>query len=132
MSNQHLTVLAKKRWSKKMFKIIVFVPKKYSEKVKEEMFKAGAGKFKNYDRCSFETEGLGQFRPLKNAKPALGKVNALEKVSELKLEMICPENKIQKVISAMKKAHPYEEVAFDVITLVDINQLKKSGRRKHK
>ena len=120
MSNQQLTELAKKRWSKKMFKIIVFVPKKYCEKVKEEMFKAGAGKFKNYDHCSFETEGIGQFRPLKNSKPFIGKLNKIEKVPEIKVEMICPPNRLKKVISAMKKSHPYEEVAFDVISLVRI------------
>ena len=104
-----------------MFKIIVFVPKNYSEKVKEKMFKAGAGKFKNYDCCSFETEGTGQFRPLKNSKPFLGAVDKLEKVPELKIEMICPENILKEVIKAMKEAHPYEEVAFDVISLTEID-----------
>lgn len=120
MSNQQLTELAKKRWSKKMFKITVFIPKNYSEKVKEEMFKAGAGKFKNYDCCSFETEGVGQFRPLKNSKPFIGTLGNLEKVPELKVEMICPPERLREVISAMKRSHPYEEVAFDVISLVEI------------
>lgn len=103
-----------------MFKIIVFVPKNHSEKVKEEMFNAGAGKFKNYDRCSFESEGIGQFRPLKDSKPFIGTLDHLERVPELKVEMICPKERLKEVISAMRKAHPYEEVAFDVISLVDI------------
>ena len=101
-----------------MLKIIVFIPKNFSEKVKEEMFKAGAGKFKNYDCCSFETEGMGQFRPLKNAKPFVGSLDKLEKVLEIKVEMICEEEHLKDVISAMRKSHPYEEVAFDVISLV--------------
>jgi structural toxin protein (hemagglutinin/hemolysin) RtxA len=103
-----------------MLKIIVFIPKKFSEKVKEEMFKAGAGKFKNYDCCSFETEGIGQFRPLKNAKPFVGTIEKLEKVIEVRVEMICDEQSLEKVVSAMRKSHPYEEVAFDVISLVKI------------
>ncbi len=104
-----------------MFKIVVFIPKDHCEKVKEVMFKAGAGKFKNYDNCSFEIEGTGQFRPLKNSKPFLGKENSLEKVPEMRVEMICSNECIKEVISSMKSAHPYEEVAFDVITLVDVN-----------
>ena len=103
-----------------MLKIIVFIPKKFSEKVKEEMFKAGAGKFKNYDCCSFETEGIGQFRPLKNAKPFVGTIEKLEKVIEVRVEMICDEQSLEKVVSAMRKSHPYEEVAFDVVSLVKI------------
>ena len=104
-----------------MLKIIVFIPKKFSEKVKEEMFKAGAGKFKNYDYCSFETEGIGQFRPLKNAKPFVGTIEKLEKVIEVRVEMICDEHCLENVVLAMRKSHPYEEVAFDVISLVKIN-----------
>jgi hypothetical protein len=103
-----------------MLKIIVFIPKKFSEKVKEEMFKAGAGKFKNYDCCSFESEGVGQFRPLKNARPFIGSIDRIKKVKEVKVEMICEEECLKKVILAMKKSHPYEEVAFDVISLVKI------------
>ena len=103
-----------------MLKIIVFIPKKFSEKVKEEMFKAGAGKFKNYDCCSFETEGIGQFRPLKNAKPFVGTIEKIEKVIEVRVEMICDEQCLEKVVSAMRKSHPYEEVAFDVVSLVKI------------
>ena len=103
-----------------MLKIIVFIPKKFSEKVKEEMFKAGAGKFKNYDYCSFETEGIGQFRRLKNAKPFVGTIEKLEKVIEVRVEMICDEHCLENVVSAMRKSHPYVEVAFDVISLVKI------------
>jgi hypothetical protein len=103
-----------------MLKIIVFIPKKFSEKVKEEMFKAGAGKFKNYDCCSFESEGVGQFRPLKNARPFIGSIDRIKKVKEVKVEMICEEECLKEVISAMKKSHPYEEVAYDVFSLVKI------------
>lgn len=103
-----------------MFKIVVFVPKNYSEKVKKEMFKAGGGKFKNYDCCSFETEGIGQFRPLKNSKPFVGSLDTVEKVKEVRLEMVCEKKYLKKVISSMKKSHPYEEIAYDVISLVAI------------
>ncbi|MFI5391193.1 MAG: NGG1p interacting factor NIF3 [Bacteriovoracales bacterium] len=104
-----------------MFKIVVFIPKDNCEEVKEAMFLAGAGRFKNYDSCSFEIEGTGQFRPLKNSNPFLGKINSLERVTEMRVEMICSNECIKDVISAMKSAHPYEEVAFDVISLIEVN-----------
>jgi hypothetical protein len=104
-----------------MLKIVVFIPKEFCEKVKEAMFKAGAGKFKNYDNCSFEIEGTGQFRPLKNSNPHLGRINSLERVTEMRVEMICSNECIKDVISAMKSAHPYEEVAYDVISLFEVN-----------
>jgi len=100
-----------------MFKIIVFIPQSHIEIVKQELFKAGAGKLGNYDCCSFETTGTGQFRPLSGSKPFLGQENEVEKVVEIKLEMVCSENNIKSAIEAMKKAHPYEEVAFDIIKL---------------
>jgi hypothetical protein len=100
-----------------MYKIDFYVPVSDAEIVKSAMFFAGAGRIGNYEHCSFETLGTGQFKPLKGANPAVGELNKLEKVSELKVEMICEEENILAVIKAMKKNHPYEVPAFQVVLL---------------
>jgi len=100
-----------------MFKIIVFVPQSHIDSVKNALFKSGAGKLGNYDCCSFETKGTGQFRPLPGSKPFLGIEDKVEIVAEIKLEMVCSEKHIKDAIRALKKSHPYEEVAFDIIKL---------------
>lgn len=102
-----------------MFKICFFVPVDHVEKVKNAMFIAGAGKIGTYDCCSFETLGVGQFRPLKGATPFIGHIDAIEKVEELKVEMVCDDNLIKAVVKAMKENHPYEMPAYDIIRLED-------------
>lgn len=98
-----------------MMHISFYVPVEEAEKVKEAMFQAGGGKIGNYDRCSFDLSGLGQFRPLAGSNPTLGKHGSVERVSELKVEMVCEANFIKDVIEAMKAAHPYETPAYYVI-----------------
>jgi dinuclear metal center YbgI/SA1388 family protein len=98
-------------------KIVVFVPKANAETVATAMGNAGAGKIGNYDLCSFRTEGTGTFRGNELTKPFLGTAQRFENVEEVRLEMIAPKWKLSSVIEAMKFAHPYEEVAFDVYPL---------------
>ncbi len=100
-----------------MKKIIVFCPIKETETIKNAMFNAGGGMIGNYDQCSFESRGIGQFRPLSGSNAFVGECDKLEKVEEIKLEMVCENTLINEVIAAMKKVHPYEEVAFEVYTL---------------
>lgn len=100
-----------------MKKIVVFCPSEEKESIKSAMFIAGAGKIGNYDKCSFETEGVGQFRPLEGSSAFIGEVNRLESLKEFRVEMVCADEAINFVLKAMKKAHPYEEVAFEVYTL---------------
>jgi hypothetical protein len=102
------------------YKIVVFIPLQAKEKVKMAMFQAGAGKIgAHYDQCSFETKGLGQFRPLSGATPAIGSLGTLEVVEEVRVEMIVSGEALQRVIVAMKEAHPYEEVAYDIFGLLN-------------
>lgn len=103
-----------------MFKITFFTPIENAPEIKNAMFLAGAGKIGNYDQCSFETRGIGQFRPLAGAHPALGIEGRLEFVEELKIEMVCADEFIKEAVIALKKSHPYETPAFDVIKLVDL------------
>ena len=93
-------------------RIDVYVPETHAEAVKQAMFEAGAGRIGNYDCCCFQTVGRGQFRPLDGSSPYLGSVGQVEHVTEWKLEMIFPEEKLGEVIAALRRAHPYETPAF--------------------
>ena len=84
------------------------------------MFEAGAGKIGNYEDCSWQTLGQGQFKPIKNSQPFIGEVNKLETIEEYKVEMVVNDNDISHVIKAMKLAHPYEEPAYDAWSLANI------------
>jgi len=99
------------------YKLVVFVPIDSVAKVSDAVFAAGAGWIGNYRNCSFQAEGTGTFLPLEGARPAVGKRGQLEKVSETRFETIVPADKLDEVIAAMKKAHPYETPAFDVFKL---------------
>ncbi len=79
------------------------------------MFEAGAGRVGNYDCCAWQTRGEGQFRPLNGSSPFLGNQGQIETVIEHKLEMVCEGQCLEAVIAALKRAHPYEEVAYTVI-----------------
>ena len=100
-----------------MYKLVFFVPLDSAEQVKEGLFTVGAGKLGNYEKCCFETEGVGQFLPLEASNPTLGAPGQLERVSELRVEMICNPLKIQEAVKALKRIHPYEEVAYEVYKL---------------
>ena len=96
-----------------MYKLSVFIPESHLEPVKSAMFTAGAGRIGNYDCCSWQTLGQGQFRALDNSQPYIGTQGEIEQVSEYKVEMVCEDNLIKDTIAAMKQAHPYEEPAYD-------------------
>jgi hypothetical protein len=100
-------------------KIRVTVPVEHARNVKKALGEAGAGKLGNYDHCLVSYPVQGQFRPLKDAHPALGKVGKLEQVKEMMIEAVCPKKKLKSVIMALKKAHPYEEPAIDVVELMN-------------
>jgi len=102
-----------------MFKLSVFVDIPNGEKVKEAIFAAGGGAIGNYRHCSFETIGVGQFMPLSGASPFLGETGKLTRVAEMKIEVVLEDDKIEDVIRAMKKAHPYETPAYDVVKLAN-------------
>jgi dinuclear metal center YbgI/SA1388 family protein len=100
-------------------KVAVYVPHESLSDVVGAMNKAGAGHIGNYDNCSFRTDGYGTYRPLEGANPRLGTIGKLEEVAEAKLELICPSHLLNPVIRAMQAAHPYEEVAYDVIGMAN-------------
>lgn len=103
--------------SQELYKLTVYVPNSHVEQVREALFKAGCGHIGNYSCCSFNIKGEGTFMPLEGTNPYVGKVNELEKVEEIKIETIVRSDDIKKAIEYMQKAHPYEEVAYDIYKL---------------
>ena len=99
------------------YKLVVFVPIESAGKIANAVFAAGAGHIGNYSHCGYQAEGAGSFKPLAGARPAIGKKGKIEKVPETRFETIVPLEKLDDVIAAMKKAHPYETPAFDVFRL---------------
>ena len=102
-----------------MYKITFYVPFEKSEDVKIAMFEAGAGKYDHYDHCSWEVQGMGQFRPLEGSNPSIGSCGEIEQVEETRIEMICSDLCIKEVISVLRSLHPYETPAYNVIKLED-------------
>lgn len=100
-------------------KVVIYVPEKYADKIRDVLAKTGCGHIGNYDYCSFSVNGFGRFRPLKKANPFVGKIGKIEKAKEERIETICPSKKIKGVLRAIKKVHPYEEPAIDVYPLLD-------------
>lgn len=103
----------------RVYKIVVFVPEPQLEEVKEAMFLAGAGQQGNYQRCAWQVKGQGQFEALPGADPHCGEVGAVHTEPEWRVELLCAPARLTQVVQAMKRAHPYEEPAFDLIATVD-------------
>ncbi|ALO45890.1 Nif3-like dinuclear metal center hexameric protein [Pseudohongiella spirulinae] len=102
-----------------MFKLTFYVPESHLEDVKTAVFAAGGGRIGDYDSCCWQCVGQGQFRPLDGADPFTGKVGVLESVTEFRVELVCDEACIKDVVQALKKAHPYEEPAYDVMATLN-------------
>lgn len=100
-----------------MYKIGFFVPPDDAERVKQAVFDAGAGQVGHYTECCWQTLGQGQFRPGENSDPYIGSAGVLETVNELRVECVCADEHIHTAVAALKKAHPYEEPAYDVVRL---------------
>jgi hypothetical protein len=98
-------------------KIVVFVPEADLARVSDAMFQAGAGRIGEYSQCSFRLAGTGTFFGSEAANPTIGRRGRREEVSEWRLEVVCPENRLQPIIAAMRQAHSYEEPAYDVYPL---------------
>jgi hypothetical protein len=99
-------------------KLVVFVPREALDTVREALFEAGAGRIGNYERCSFYTEGTGTFFGGEGTDPDVGQAGREQRVAELRLETVFPEERQAEVVEALRRAHPYEEPAFDVYPLL--------------
>jgi hypothetical protein len=98
-------------------KLVVFVPREALDAVRNALFEAGAGRIGDYERCSWYTEGTGTFLGGEGTDPAVGQQGREERVLELRLETVFPEERQVQVVEALRSAHPYEEPAFDIYPL---------------
>jgi dinuclear metal center YbgI/SA1388 family protein len=103
--------------TEKLKKLVVFIPETHHDQVRNAVFNAGAGGIGHYSHCSFNIAGTGTFLPGAGAKPFIGKLGQIESVQEVRFETILPESNERKVIQALLRAHPYEEVAYDLYPL---------------
>jgi dinuclear metal center YbgI/SA1388 family protein len=112
----------------KLKKLVVFVPASHAEEIRNVLGKAGAGFIGNYSHCTFSTSGTGRFLPGENTNPFVGQPGQLEEVDEIRIETIIPEPLLKKAITVMIKAHPYEEVAYDVYSTENKGEVLGLGR----
>lgn len=122
---QNLQVLSPKENTLK--KLFTFIPKDQVAEVRQAMFDAGAGHIGNYSECSFNTPGSGTFKPGEGTDPFKGETGKLHEEQEVKVEVIFPFYLQKQVIKALIKAHPYEEVAYDIVNLSNNYQKVGSG-----
>lgn len=105
--------------SGKLLKLVTYVPVGDADNVRNAIFKAGAGVISEYDNCSFNVLGTGTYRGSENTNPYIGKKGELQYEPEIRIEVILPDFLKNKVLSALIKAHPYEEVAYDIYVLAN-------------
>jgi len=120
----HAILAPKQRLLKKLS---VYVPRTSVELVRDALFQAGAGAIGNYDECSYNTAGYGTFRPKQGANPTVGTIGEQERVEETKIEVVFPHDRERAVMLAMYGAHPYEEVAYDIVGIDNALQQVGSG-----
>jgi hypothetical protein len=99
-------------------KLVVFVPAEALDAVRDAVFEAGAGRIGEYERCSWYTDGTGTFLGGQTSDPTIGERGREERVPELRLETVFPEERHGAIVAALRRAHPYEEPAFDVYPLL--------------
>lgn len=103
-------------------KMAVYAPKDHAEAIKNSLFESGAGDIGNYSECSFEATGTGSFKPEQSAQPRVGNIGVREVVEEVKIEVLLPMHLVAGALAKVRSIHPYEEVAYDLIRIDNLNQ----------
>lgn len=109
-------------------KLVVFVPIEDAIQLREALFEAGAGSLGKYKNCSYNVKGMGTFTPTEGAEPTIGSVGVSEQVAEERIEVVFPAHAQKKIVEVLFKNHPYEEPAFDIIKLENLNNHIGLGR----
>jgi hypothetical protein len=104
----------------RLHKLVWFVPEEALEATRDAVFGAGAGRIGEYERCSWYTAGTGTFLAGPGASPAVGAAGEEERVAELRVETVVPVERAREAVRALVAAHPYEEVAFELYPLVEV------------
>ena len=102
------------------YKLVWFVPREALDVTREAVFAAGAGRIGEYARCSWYTAGTGTFMGGRGTDPTIGEPGREERASELRVETVVPAERAREVVAALRAAHPYEEVAFELYPLVEL------------
>ena len=107
-----------------LYKIVTYVPELHTNSVRQAMWNVGAGNIGNYDCCSYNTDGYGTFRANEGCKPFVGSINEVHTEPEVRVEVVVPKNRLNRVVAAITSVHPYEEPAIDILPLAnDYSQL---------
>ena len=101
-------------------KLVWFVPEEALDATRDAVFAAGAGRIGDYERCSWYAQGTGTFLAGEGADPAIGEVGREERVPELRVETVVPAERAREIVRALLDAHPYEEVAYELYPLVEL------------
>lgn len=110
------------------YKLVTFVPEKDVARVSDALFAAGAGRIGNYARCSFRSPGTGTFLGEAGTRPAVGQSGKIEEAAEVRVETVMPIARLTEVLDALRKSHPYEEPAFDLVQLASPPEKLGQGR----
>lgn len=105
-----------------LVKIVVYVPVSHLEELKRVFFEAGAGHIGNYSECSFSVQGIGSFKPGSDAQPVVGEIGQREELEEIRIEALSPRYQAFTIVEALKKVHPYEEMAYEILPILNANQ----------
>ncbi len=103
-------------------KLTTYVPNDHAEALRQALFQAGAGQIGNYENCSFNIGGIGTYLPNENANPYIGSIGNLQVESETKITVSFEKNHESKILKALFKVHPYEEIAYELVTLDNKHQ----------
>lgn len=103
-------------------KLTTYIPTANAENLRQELFKAGAGSIGNYNNCSFNTEGIGSFKPNELSNPVLGKKGEVHCEKETQINVVFPKHLEKRILQSLFSKHPYEEVAYEVTTLDNSHQ----------
>lgn len=123
------TNILSEEYSENLYKLCTFVPLSHAIKVRDAMTREGAGHIGQYSNCTFNVEGMGTFKPLEGTSPYIGKINETANAQEMRIEVTTTKDKLDRVIKAMLKVHPYEEVAYDIYKLENVTDKKGIGIR---
>lgn len=108
-------------------KLVTYVPLDRAEDVKTALFNAGAGEIGNYSECSFGSEGIGTYKGNENSSPVYGEKGKRSHEAEIRLEVLISKHRTASIVKALLLAHPYEEVAYDLINIENFNSAEGSG-----
>jgi len=113
----------------RLVKLVCFVPEAHLEPVRNAVCAAGAGDIGDYSHCTFSSPGIGTFLPGAGSNPFSGEPGRVNEEAEFRFEALVPQERVTAVVDAMRRAHPYEEVAFDLAPLEGTNPDLGLGRR---